>query len=222
MAVLFSQRPYGLTVTDIDGNIYRTVTIGRQVWMRENLKVTRYCNGDTIATIKPDTIDLTNIQSPSYQWAYMGDERNVAVNGRLYTWFVVDDRRQLCPKGWHIPSDEEFCVLENYIEPDADTDCKKTGHRGRNTGGMLKEAGLSHWTEPNSGADNRSRFTGLPCGVRYQAGVFTFLGSYGYFWTNTSRDSTMAWTRRLYHDKADVSRACYFKKDSFSVRCLKD
>jgi uncharacterized protein (TIGR02145 family) len=219
---LIAQQTSGARLIDIDGNVYHSITIGKQVWMQENLRVTRYSNGDTIETSLPDTLDLSGISAPKYQWPPMRDEQQVQVYGRLYTWYVVADERKVCPSGWHVPTDEEFCTLENYIEPGADLNCDKSGHRGVNTGNMLKEAGLAHWTPPSTGADNRSRFNGLPAGIRYLSGDFTFLGSYGYFWAITDYDSTRAWSRRLYHDQKDVSRAYYFKKDGFSIRCLKD
>jgi uncharacterized protein (TIGR02145 family) len=219
---LSSQHPSGTKVTDIDGNVYYTITIGKQVWMKENLKVLRYSNGDTIGTSIPDTLDLTNVSQPKFQWPPMRDEKNVGTYGRMYSWYTVTDERNICPKGWHVPTDEEFCILENYIEPGTDVNCNKNGHRGKNAGGFLKEEGLAHWTLPNNGSDNRSRFTGLPAGIRYANGDFTFLGSYAYFWTATGFDSAKAWSRRLYHNEQDVARWYYLKKDSFSVRCLKN
>lgn len=207
---------------DIDGNLYHPVSIGNQTWMMENLKVTRYSNGDTIETTIPAGIPLSGVKEPKYEWPCMNSDSLTEIYGRFYTWYAASDSRGICPEGWHLPSDEEFCTLENYIEPRVDTNCKLVGHRGKNTGGMLKEAGLRHWSQPNSGADNRSHFAGLPAGIRYQDGVFTFLGDYGYFWTSTEHDSTQAWSRRLYHNTTDVKRDYYFKKDAFSIRCVKN
>lgn len=89
----------GNTITDIDGNIYNTVTIGTQVWIKENLKVTRYRNGETIPTT---TADISGETTPKYQWAYNGNQSNVSVYGRLYTWYAVTDSRGVCPTGWHL------------------------------------------------------------------------------------------------------------------------
>ena len=122
---------YG-TVVDIDGNSYKTVKIGSQEWMAENLKTTKYRNGDSIKTTIPSTLDLTNETSPKYQWAYGGIESNVATYGRLYTWYAVTDSRNVCPIGWHIPSDSEWTILTNYLG-------------GINTaGGKMKEIGTTH------------------------------------------------------------------------------
>lgn len=90
-----------IIVTDIDGNVYHTVTIGTQVWMVENLKVTKYRNGDLIGTTTPATLDISGEAEPKYQWVYDGKESNVSTYGRLYTWYAITDNRNVCPKGWH-------------------------------------------------------------------------------------------------------------------------
>ena len=102
------------SVKDIDGNIYRTITIGTQVWMAENLKTTRYRNGDLIGTTTPATLVIEGESAPKYQWAYDGNESNVATYGRLYTWYVATDSRNVCPIGWHVPTDAEWTVLTEF------------------------------------------------------------------------------------------------------------
>jgi uncharacterized protein (TIGR02145 family) len=92
-------------VKDIDGNNYKTAAIGTQIWMVENLKTTRYNNGDSIGTINPITLDITTESTPKYQWAYDGNENNISTYGRLYTWFAACDIRNVCPSGWHVPTD---------------------------------------------------------------------------------------------------------------------
>jgi len=99
------------TVKDIDGNVYHTVTIGTQVWMVENLKTTKYRNGDLIGTSTPATLDIRGESNPKYQWAYDGNESNVAVYGRLYAWYTLTDSRNVCPIGWHAPTDTEWTTL---------------------------------------------------------------------------------------------------------------
>src|SRR5688500_14669040 len=103
------------TVTDIEGNVYHTVTIGTQVWMAENLKTTKYRNGDLIGTTIPATLDISSESAPKYQWAYNGEESIVATYGRLYTWYAVTDSRNVCPTGWHVPSDAEWTTLTTYL-----------------------------------------------------------------------------------------------------------
>ena len=209
-------------ITDIDGNIYKTVKIGTQFWMSENLRVIHYQNGDLIDTSKPDTLDLSNSINPKYQWAYQNVDSLIKIYGRLYTWYVVVDNRNICPSGWHVPSDNEFCILENYLEPDVDKDCNKIGHRGMFIGNNLKEVGHLHWTEPETGADNKSGFCGIPQVIRTFDGSFRYPELYAYFWSTTEFDSKQAFSRRLYHDSSDINRGYYFKKDALSVRCIKD
>lgn len=210
------------TVKDIDGNRYKKIQIGNQVWLKQNLKVTRYNNGDIIETYKPDTGEINKFKAPKFQFAYNGDEENVKTYGRLYTWYVVNDPRKVCPAGWHVPSDDEFCILENYLEPGIDSTCTKNEHRGKEIGLYLKEAGNKHWKD-NEGANNKSGFTVLPAGIRYRDGEFRNYLGYGYFWTTTVfTDTAFARTRRLYHNTGDISRSRYHKKDALSVRCIKN
>jgi hypothetical protein len=89
----------GDTITDIDGNVYNTVSIGGQCWMKENLKTTKYRNGESIGTTSTATLDISSETTPKYQWAYEGNESNVATYGRLYTWFAITDSRNVCPDG---------------------------------------------------------------------------------------------------------------------------
>jgi uncharacterized protein (TIGR02145 family) len=211
-----------LKVTDIDGNVYNTVKIGDQIWMKENLRVTHFNNGDKIETTSPDTLDISDLKDPEFQWAYNGDENNAPVYGRLYTWYVVADNRNVCPVGWHVPSDEEFCQLENAVEPGSDPDCNLREHRGLNQGGYMKVADSTIWRSPYLACNNQSGFSVLPAGIRYYSGVFHCLGSHGYFWTATENDSENGKSRRFYYDANDVSRSAYFKRSSLSIRCVKD
>jgi uncharacterized protein (TIGR02145 family) len=103
-------------IKDVDGNVYTSVTIGTQVWMVENLKTTKYRNGDLIGTTNPATLDITGETSPKYQWPHDGNESNVATYyGRLYTWWAVTDSRNVCPTGWHVPSYAEWTTLTDYL-----------------------------------------------------------------------------------------------------------
>jgi uncharacterized protein (TIGR02145 family) len=102
-------------VTDIDGNNYSTVIIGSQVWMVENLKSIKYCNGDTISSTIPAAFNISNESTPKYQWAYDGIDSNANTYGRLYTWYTVTDIRNICPTGWHVPSIDEWTVLSDYL-----------------------------------------------------------------------------------------------------------
>ena len=197
-------------VTDVDNNVYNTVTIGTQIWFKENLKVTRYRNGDAIGTTTPATKDISGETSPKYQWAYNGDEGNVATYGRLYTWYAATDSRGLCPTGWHLPTDAEWTTLTDYLGGESVA------------GGKMKEAGTTHWNSPNTSADNSSGFTALPGGFRYFSGSFYDIGSYGLWWSATEYDAPYAWYRNLDYRFGSAYRNFNYKYDGFSVRCVRD
>ncbi len=201
------------TVTDIDGNVYHTVTIGKQVWMVENLKTTRYRNGDIIGTTSPARLDISNSRTyptPKYQWAYAGNESNVASYGRLYTWYAATDSRGLCPTGWHLPSNAEWTTLTTFLGGESVA------------GGKLKEAGKSHWSVPNKGATNSSGFTALPGGYRHYNATFNNIGANGYWWSSTENYESNAGTRNMHYNYSNVNRNNYPKTNGFSVRCLRD
>ena len=199
-----------LSVTDIDGNVYQTIKIGTQLWMRENLKVTRYLNGEVIGTSTPATLDISGESAPKYQWAYNGDEENVAVYGRLYTWFAVTDSRNVCPAGWHIPTDSEWTTLTTYLGG------------FKIAGGKLKETGALHWRSPNTAATNETGFTALPASYRSINGEFSHFGIYGGWWSSSELNPFMAWTRYMTAIAKYTGVYPYGKSLGFSVRCLKN
>lgn len=198
------------TVTDIEGNVYKTVIIGKQIWMAENLKTTKYRNGDLIGTTSSANLDISGESTPKYQWSYDGNESNVAAHGRLYTWYAVTDNRNICPSGWHIPTDAEWTALTDYLEGELVA------------GDKLKETGTTHFNPPNSGATNESGFTALPGGYRYSTGTFNFLGNYGYWWSASESSTGSSWYRNVYYNYNNVYRQHNIKKIGFSVRCIKD
>jgi len=153
-------------VKDVDGNSYKTIKIGNQIWMAENLKTTHYANGDAI----PDGTgagDISGETDPKYWFAYVDDLNNVTTYGRLYTWYTVIDSRNVCPDGWHVPTDTEWTTLTDYLGGTSVA------------GGKLKETGTTHWTTPNTGATNETGFTALPGGYRSNNGAFLCIGIYG-------------------------------------------
>jgi uncharacterized protein (TIGR02145 family) len=210
------------TVTDIDGNIYNTVTIGTQVWMAENLKTTKYCNGDLIGTTAPATLNIGLEPNPKYQWAYDGNEINAATYGRLYTWHTVTDSRNICPVGWHVPTDAEWHTLILYL----DNSASLTLYESTTAGSTLKEAGTAHWPSPNTGATNESGFTALPGGYRYNNGAFYGFGSCCIWWGSTEvpTNDGNAWIRVLQDivSSSSVGRDNGCKVGGYSVRCLKN
>jgi uncharacterized protein (TIGR02145 family) len=199
-------------VTDIDGNVYQTVTIGTQVWMKENLKVTKYRNGDSIGTTYPDTLDYFSESAPKYQWAYDGNDSIATIYGRLYTWYAITDSRNVCPNGWHVPTVAEWTTLINFLGG------ASIAH------GKLKETGTTHWQSPNSDATNESGFTGLPGGSHWPEINFDYIRIGGHWWSATSANSYEAWRLMLNYQYmgANTVLSSADKKIGWSVRCLRD
>jgi uncharacterized protein (TIGR02145 family) len=195
---------YG-NLMDQDGNIYKTVTIGNQTWMAENLRVTIFRNGDTIRHVADNSWD--DLTSGAY--CNYNNEENLHKAGRLYNWYAVIDPRNLAPEGWHIPSDSEWTALTTFLGEE-------------NAGGKLKEAGLAHWFSPNTGADNSSGFTALPAGARYEENFFFGRGMSTGYWSTTETDSFEAWYRGLSSNYEKTGKYFYSKKLGLSVRCVKD
>ncbi len=193
-------------VFDIDGNQYNTISLGSQVWMKENLRVGKYRNGDLIPNYLSDT-----------EWQNTGigacailnnDSVNYFKFGKLYNWFSVDDPRGLCPNGWHVPTNEEWGQLENFLGGDSIA------------GGKMKS--INFWNNPNTGATNLSDFSGLPGGARYYFGNFGDNPSFGYWWTSSSYSSSLSWNRFLGFNDSNSFRERYGKNYGFSVRCLRN
>jgi uncharacterized protein (TIGR02145 family) len=197
-------------VTDIDGNVYRTVTIGTQVWMAENLRVLHYRNGDPIPHVTDgnEWSDLTTGACCPYNNTIIMPL--IATYGRLYNWYAVNDSRNIAPEGWHVPSDAEWQTLADYLGGDAVA------------GGKMKEAGTTHWDSPNTGATNESGLTVLPGGDRDYNGTYDGMGFLAYFWSSTEVDSGNAWYRYLHCEVSNFGRHSYDKPTGFSVRCVKD
>lgn len=200
------------TVTDIDGNVYNTVTIGSQTWMKENLKTAHFRDGSSITEIENQyTWAQLNLNPDSPAWSYYdGDASYNTIYGKLYTGSVVAAPYEVCPTGWHIPSDAEFTQLVNYLGGDAIA------------GGKMKATTL--WNSPNVGADNSSGFTGLPAGNRsYGNGLCYFMGENADFWS-----SSIVWpafrigTFALSNNYAIVQNGNIPAWDGRSIRCIKD
>jgi len=196
---------YG-TVTDIDGNTYKTILIGSQTWMAENLKTTKYRNGELIGTTTPATLNISAESAPKYQWAYAGNESNVATYGRLYTWYVANDSRKICPNGWKAPSYNEWETLKSYLG----------GYEV--AAGMLKETGTIHWNSPNTGATNNSGFTALPGGLRSNIGIFYYLGILSYWWH--TEDPMIEWPQGLQNNWNFVLSVRLEKYYGLYIRCI--
>ncbi len=215
---------YAQTLKDIEGNVYSIVTIGAQVWMAENLKTTKYCNGDSIGTTSPATLDITSESTPKYQWAYDGNESNVAIYGRLYTWYAVIDSRNICPAGWHVPADAEWTILTDYL---TNNGYAYKGNRGEISKSMASTSG---WTTNNiegsvgneQMSNNKSGFSAFAGGYRYGNGSFNGFGSFGYWWSATELYVTTAWYQNLSDYRSDVYRDSSSKQNGISIRCIKN
>jgi len=192
------------SIYDSEGNKYRTIQIGTQTWTAENLKSTKF-NDDTDIPFVLDVSAWASLTTPGYCWF-----NNDSVGyGAIYNWYTVETGK-LCPQGWHVPSDDEWTILTDYLG-------------GKSVaGGKLKETGTSHWQSPNTGATNESGFTGLPTGYRNFSGSFNSISSYGFWWCSTDWSSTGAWYRDVYYGYNSVDRSNTNKKSGATVRCVKD
>ena len=207
---------------DADGNTYTTVTIGSQVWMKENLKTSKYRNGDAIPTNLSDAA-WSGTTTGAYS-IYNNDAANNSTYGKLYNWYAVADPRGLCPAGWHVPTDHDWNLLTKYLDPAADTSCIGCGNTA---GGTMKstgtiEAGTGLWLSPNTDANNSSGFTGLPGGGRNLNGTYLYFGYFGIWWSSTELPSPVAWYRYLGYNLGYSLRYDNAKTYGFSVRCLRD
>ena len=207
------------TVTDTDGNIYNTVTIGSQVWMKENLKVTHYQTGELLPNIT-DTA-AWRLSETGGRCYFDNDSASYnATYGALYNWYAVSDKRFIAPVGWHIPTESDWNKLEKYLDYTVDTTA--TEWLGTDIGGKLKEAGYVHWNTPNIGATNSSGFTALPAGGRSKDGIYGGIFQLGDWWAINTFDSTTAWKRYLYYYTQQIERSMWYKTCGWSVRCIRN
>jgi uncharacterized protein (TIGR02145 family) len=195
-----------------------SVSIGTQTWMKYNLDVSTYINGDPIRHAQTDAEWQEALANGEGAWAYYNsDPANGAIYGKLYNWFAVNDSRGLAPEGWRVPADADWFILFNYLGGMA-----VAGGKMKETGTI--QAGTGLWNDPNTGATNESGFSGLPGGYRYPGGYFRWIGNYGIWWSSTEDgdDTSRAFGWSLYYLNFDVGRFRYPKNNGFSVRCVKD
>lgn len=196
------------TVTDVDGNVYNTVVIGTQVWLKENLKVTKLNDGTAIPLII-DNIEWRDLSTPGYCWFENNPATYEDLYGGYYNWFTVKTGK-LCPAGWHVPTDAEWTILNDYLG----------GQYA--AGGKMKETGTSHWQAPNTDASNDSGFTALPAGMRLWDGTYDYDSMFGYWWSSTESTAEYAWYRTIQHDWGNLNRGAPDKTCGLSVRCIKN
>jgi uncharacterized protein (TIGR02145 family) len=194
---------------NFNGYTYTSIVLGNgQEWMAENLRTTTYANGDLIPNVTDGT-QWSNLTTGA--WAhYNNDNQYENPYGKLYNWYTVADPRNVCPTGWHVPTDAEYTLLTDYLggEPVA--------------GGKMKSTGTQYWSSPNTDATNESGFSGLPGGFRGDIGTFGSVGYVGYWWSSTESGANNAWTRYLNYNDGNVVSHYDYKSLGFSVRCLRD
>lgn len=208
----------GFVYHDLDGNTFNGVEIGTQCWMDQNLKVTRYPNGEEIPNITVDSewIALGNNNTDD---AYCYYNNNAgSIYGALYTYaaaiadnWVRDnyDGQGVCPFGWHLPTDSEWSILTTFLGGESIA------------GGKMKSVGTTYWDSPNVGATNSSNFNGLPGGYRI-FGYFRYSSDNSCWWSATVSTSGYSWRRSLYHNEESVYRWPISRSDGLSIRCLRN
>ena len=207
------------TITDIDGNVYKTKTIGGNVWMTENLRTTKFNDGSAISLVT-DAVQWTGLNTPAYCWCD-NNAANKNTLGGLYNGYAVKDSRGLCPTGWHVATDQDWVDLElsqGLIQADATV----TGGRGddENVGGHLKST--TTWDAPNSGADNSSGFSALGTGYRRPPGEFEWFRQWTGYYTSSTLTQGYLWMRYLGYDMKAIAKVERSLQYGYSIRCVKD
>ena len=201
---------YG-SMTDQEGNVYKTIVIGNQEWMAENLKTSIYRNGDPIATNLTDAEWQITHNDQLGAWAfYNNDSQFECPYGKLYNWYAVADPRQLCPVGWHIPADAEWTTLTDYLGGEDVA------------GGKMKTIGVQFWSIPNAYANNESGFSGLSGGWRYELGTFIPNALFGQWWSSSKFDSSSTYCRYLSYIENSASQGASNLRRGMHARCLRD
>jgi uncharacterized protein (TIGR02145 family) len=233
----------GLTVTDVDHNVYMTVTLGTQTWMAENLRTTHYADGTPIPRISSKAgWDALTATSQAYCWYGDDSASYAATYGALYTWAaamkgaasstaIPSGIQGVCPTGWHLPSDDEYTILVNYLINNG------YNYDGTSSGNKIGKAiaDTDHWQASSiegtvGNADypayrNKSGLTAVPGGYRDQWGIFVLIGGESHWWSATEYSSSSSQVRSLFYFSIDFLQlppSCYYKENGFSVRCLKD
>ena len=196
------------SITDADGNVYISVTIGAQEWMSENLRTSKYSDGTSIPNVTDDG-DWKDIQWYGLETAawcnYNNSSSNDASYGKLYNWFAVETGK-LCPTGWHVPTDDEWTELTDYLTANGHSESEATALKSTSFGGTDDYGWL-----------------GLPGGLRSSSGSFgSNFGDYGYWWSSSQYSASYAWNRNFFNSIDTVYRNFGLKNSGFSVRCLKD
>jgi uncharacterized protein (TIGR02145 family) len=195
-------------LTDVDGNSYKTIKIGTQLWMAENLKTTKLNDGTPI-TLTSDASSWSNLTTGSFCWYNNDEASSKDAYGALYNGYTIATGL-VCPTGWHVPEKTEWLLLRDFLGDSL------------NAGGKMKEVGTLHWLSPNKDADNSSGFTATGAGLRYFEGTFSSVLTFSAIWTATESADSDLWYVALYYGDPSCTLNHRNKKHGFSVRCVKD
>lgn len=197
-----------VTTVVIEKNNAESIKIGGQTWATANLNVSNFRNGDTIPEAKTVEEWVKAGEAAKPAWCYYNnDTANGKKYGKLYNWYVVNDKRSLAPNGWHVASDKEWAKLIDYLGGESVAGAKIKSAEG--------------WKENGNGT-NTSQFAALPGGYRFKNGVFNAIGYFGSWWSSSESYTYSAWFRSIRYDDGGIYRNNYGKQDGFSVRCIKD
>lgn len=197
------------TMTDFEGNVYKTVKIGDQIWMAENLRSSSYNDGTPILELAEGK-DWSSTQIGAFCWYANNEDTYNELYGKLYNWNAVNSKK-LAPAGWRVPTDADWAILIEYLGGD------------KEAGGKLKSTDPLHWRQPNIGATNITGFSAYT-GMRYATGVFYGIQSVSAFWSASEDFSkpVNAWSRSLSNGGAGVSRTSNNKNSGFYIRLVKE
>jgi uncharacterized protein (TIGR02145 family) len=205
--VIFKMHNSG-AINDIEGTYYNIVHIGNQVWMSENLNTTKFNDGSTIPFVS-ESNEWINLTSPGYCWPDNDEATNRSIYGPLYNWYCANTGK-LCPSGWHVPADVEWQELISFLGGDSIA------------GGKIKESGIIHWKDPNTGASNESGFTALPAGFRYIDGSMMPPGYSSYWWSVTEFSPTEAYRTGTTNSVSILYKNYRAKIYGYSIRCIEN
>lgn len=199
-------KPSVQTIKDIEGNVYKTISIGSQVWMAENLKTSKFRDGESIPNA-PDNAQWHNYSTAAFCY-YNNEASHQNTYGKLYNWYAANDTR-LCPAGYRVSTNADWEQLISFIGG------------GAMAGAKLKESGTSHWLS-NPGSTNETGFTALPGGYRQADGVFDLMGNVGQWWTSTEQSGNYSWSKAIFGSESLIYSSAEEKKAGYAVRCIKE
>ena len=208
---------YG-NVSDLDGNNYSTIIIGTQEWMAENIRTSVYSNGDPIPNVT-DVAQWNNLTTGAWR-SYNNSCQSEIPHGKLYNWYTVGDTRNVCPTGWHVPSEADWNTLLGFLDPGFNPSIE--GTQSLSAGGQLKSVGTQYWNSPNSNATDQFGFSSLPSGACDDNSFFYGLGDETFYWSSTEYNSAAGWYHILNFSDSEIKRFGCNKLSGVSVRCVHD